>query len=139
MLLFVLKIVWAVWRTNGETVGPANPVPFNYVDQNVGNAWQTASNTVVIPPSGNGTYYVHLIASTCSTLVKGFEITLNLNGVTVFTIYHYIASSYAPTAREQATILNLVSGDILSTSIPDYACINGGDGKQTAFNGFRLA
>ena len=133
----MLQIAWAVSRTYGEFNGPANPVIFNNVEVNVGNMWQATNNAVIVPPLGNGTYYVHLMASTCSA--AGFEITLNLNGVALFTIYHNLASSYAATAREQATILNLVPGDTLSASIPSYACINGGDGKQSAFNGFRLA
>ena len=116
-----------------------NPVGFNSVEVNFGNAWRTSTNVVVIPLMGDGMYYVNLFAGTCAS--DGFIITLNLNGKPVFTIYHFLATWYRASVREKAAIINLSIGDTLSVTMPSSSyCIYGGSTeKQTAFSGFRLA
>ena len=116
-----------------------DPVSFDSVEVNIGNAWNTASNSVYIPLDCDGIYYVHLMASTCCC--AGFEITLTLNGAPLFTIYHDMATWWRGSVREKAAIVKLSWGDNLWATLPSSSyCKYGGSGeKQTAFNGFRLA
>ena len=88
-------------------------VPFNLVDINIGGAWQSATNQVVIPLSGK--YYVVVDVATCSDYYMQFD--LYVNGIKS-AISRYLPSSRvrafaAATARGQSGIMQLTSGDIL--------------------------
>ena len=115
-----------------------DPVWFSTVDVNVGNAWQPSNYIVVIPPSGDGIYYLHLMACACG--INGFEMTLTHNGTPLFTIYHHLLNMARGSVREQSIITKLIAGDTLAVTIPSTTCIYGGASERaTAFNGFRLA
>ena len=105
---------------------------FDTVRVDVGNAWQSAGNSVVIPPAGGGTYYLHFMVGTCYQY--GTISTLLLNGQPLIKIDHNIINNAASSSREKAIITKLVAGDTLTTTyLYSYY------GKQTAFHGFRLA
>ena len=52
----ILQVAWPVARTS-NFVGPTQLVPFETVLVNVGNAWNSSANTVIIPHSGY--YLIH--------------------------------------------------------------------------------
>ena len=136
-VVIMLQIAWAVSMSYDYAIGPLNPIEFNVVEINFGNAWQSFKNVVVIPPMGDGIYYVHLLIAACHD--KGTSVTLKLNGHALFGISHKIVSDWQASVREQAIIVKLNAGNNLYATMPESYCIYGSTGKQSAFNGFRLA
>ena len=112
----------------------SGPIVFDGVAVNVGNAWQDSNNCVVIPPAGEGTYYLDIMVASCYG--SGTMGTLQLNGRPLITIYHNIISHDSASSRESAVIAKLVAGDTVSV-VFKYSVYS--VGKQTSFDGFRLA
>ena len=133
----MLQIAWAVSKAQDYAHGPLIPVEFDVVEINVGHAWQSNINKVVIPPMGDGIYYIHLLIAACDD--KGTYVTLNLNGSPRIVISHNITSHSQASVREQAIIVKLISEDTLLVAMQEKYCIYGSTRKQTALNGFRLA
>ena len=117
----MLQIAWGVARTkNDNQKGPMNPVWFDYVDVNIGNAWQALNNYVVIPPSGDGMYYLHLMAYACWD--TGIEMTLTRNGEPLFTACHNLSNIGRGSIREKSIITKLVAGDTLAVTTSSTVC-----------------
>ena len=113
---------------------------FDIVEVNIGNAWQTSNNIVVIPQSCGGIYYLHLMAGAGSWNNKGIEMTLTRNGSPLFTIYHNQTQMSKGSSHEQSTITKLVTGDQLAVTMPSMVYLYSGyNARQSVFNGFRLA
>ena len=129
-------------RSHAEAHSPLDPLEFDIIDVNEGNAWLSAINTVVIHQPGS--YYVHVDVATC---YYGFmKVNVKVNGEVMFWIQFLTETKYGGQSRGQSAILNLSKRDVITIALVDsikdftVSCIYSGyKDFCTAFFGFLLA
>ena len=130
--------MWSVARSSPNTSGTQNPLPFDTIFINTGNAWNDTLNKVVINTSG--TYFVHADLGTCTN--GGSVMEIWKNNQIAFRIQSPLKYSGGPgQVRSHAALLELSDGDELFAAVASTppACIFGGAYFQTAFYGLLLA
>ncbi len=139
-----ISAVWSVGRTLGNVLGAIDPVVYDKVFVNQGNAWKPVSNSVVI--STQGTYAVDLTAymcggnsySVCSgTGDNDVQVLVNTNIIIELKIE---ASSWADCiTRSRTTAVGLHVGDVLRVRVPTVgSCYNSNANTMHTFTGFLL-
>ena len=122
-------------QTTGEKNGPFAPIPFGIISVNKGNVWNQTANAASI--SVSGFYYLHVQLASCYTAGAKFDI--NINGKIDFSVQFLTHDGIAGTARNQAVIRKLKTGDTITVSITTAnTCLYGGmsDYSKVAFYGF---
>ena len=128
----IIQVAWSVARTTSSTTS-MNPVTYNRVLVNLGNAWNPSTNTVTIPRTGY--YYLHIGAGVRTG--TGSFIYLDVNGIQQFRLAHWSTSHNGVDTMSRSGILHLSSGGLVK-----IRCSSSGfysdRGLQTIFMGFLL-
>ena len=106
---------------------------------NIGSAWKTATNQVIIPTNGGGTYFIRVMAATCFNSQMIINLMVNDESSARLSVYHLFSSGWRASVRERAIILVLAGGDVLSLTMGSGFCLQCTNVKQCGFSGFRLA
>ena len=126
-----IQVVWSVHNTAaGNCITDSYNIPFELVHVNVGNAWQSDQNQVVIPVAG--IYYVSIAATVIPN--KGVEPFVCVNGARAGNagVSNRLAVNGQVT-REGAFLFQLKVGDTVSQSDGTNCCTS-----YTSFSGFFL-
>ena len=133
-----MQVVWSVARADSNTFGAQNPLTFSTIVINIGKAWNSTLNAVVIKAAG--TYFIQIDLGTCSNGGSIMEVWKN-NDIAFQAQSPLQFSGGASQARGHAAVLKLIIGDLLFIKVPatPSACIYGGLNHQTTFCGLLLA
>ena len=128
----IIQMAWSVARTTSSTTG-MNPVTYNRVLVNLGNAWNPSTNTVTIPR--NGYYFLHIGGGVRPSLAT--YIYLYVNNSIQFNLRHFSYNHNGVDTMSRSGILHLSSGDQVKISCGSNGFYSDG-GLQTIFIGFLL-
>ena len=126
------KVIWSVHKTS-STNGQFSPLPFDIVSVNVGNGWNTATNTFVVPYAG--IYQLHLTVT--SLYLAAVDYRLMWNGVAYVSILSAAAIYDSVTTRSTSIMIQASVSDafhiatISPTNLFGYNC-------ETSFTGYLI-
>ncbi|ELT93000.1 hypothetical protein CAPTEDRAFT_98879 [Capitella teleta] len=128
-------VAFAAHRTSPWQGGPVlDPVPFQEIAVNVGDAFDAASNTVVIPTSGY--YYIEL--SIGSMPFKAIDVEMLANGERIVHVNVASTSHSQVTTTGRSVVVHLNQSDVLRLSAGGVTGIFSDRDKQTTWMGFLL-
>ena len=132
ILSCILQVAWSVARTTGST-STMNPVTFNRVLVNLGNAWNPSTNTVTIPRTGY--YFLHIGGGVRPSTYT--YIYLYVNNSMQVGLMHYSTNQNGVDTMSRSGILHLSSGAQVKITCDSSGFYSDG-GVQTIFIGFLL-
>lgn len=128
-----IQVIWSVHKTTSST-GPRDPLPFEYVMLNEGQAWSVDSSNVCVPVTG--VYYLHVNAA--SQAYTKLNVQLLVNGSPLFDIRRDTNHYNGQDTRGRAFIKDLQQGDIVSIRIMSGTAIYSNANMLSSFTGFLL-
>ena len=128
----IIQVAWSVARTTGSTTS-MNPMTYDRVLVNLGNAWNPSTNIITIPRTG---YYFLNIGGGVRPSVYT-HIYLYVNNVRQFSLMHYSSNQNGVDTMSRSGILHLSLGDQVKVICPSSGFYSDG-GLQTIFIGFLL-
>ena len=131
ILSCIIQVAWSVARTTSYTTS-MNPVTYNRVLVNLGNAWNPSTNTVTIPRTGY--YFLHIGGGVRPSTYT--YIYLHVNNSIQFGLMHYSSNQNGVDTMSRPGILHLSSGN--QVKITTNTGFYSDRGLQTIFIGFLL-
>ena len=132
ILSCILQVAWSVARTTSSS-SRMDPVTYNRVLVNLGNAWNPSTNTVTIPRTGY--YFLHLGGGVRPGL--SIYIYPYVNNSMQFSLMHWSSNQNGVDTMSRSGILHLSSGNQVKISCGSNGFYSDG-GLQTIFIGFLL-
>ena len=135
VLIPILQVIWAVGCSSAT--GVQNPLAFSTIITNIGKAWNSTLNKVII--NAVGTYFLHVDICTCASGGSIMEVWKN-NEIAFRAQSPLTFNGTTGHVRGHAAVLKLIKGDQLFVKIPATppACIYSGYYCLTAFYGLLL-
>ena len=127
----IIQVAWSVARTTSSSTS-MNPVTFDRVLVNLGNAWNPSTNTVTIPRTGY--YFLHVGGGVHSGV--SIYIYLLVNNSQQFRMRYSSTNHNGVDTMNKSGILHLSSGD--QVKITSSTGFYSDGGLQTIFIGFLL-
>ena len=124
-------MAWSVARTTSSS-SRMDPVPYDRVLVNLGNAWNPSTNIVTVPRTGY--YFLHM-GGGVHTGTRSY-INLYVNNSKQFSLKHHSTNHNGVDTRSRSGILRLFSGAQVKITC-DYGFYSDG-ALQTVFVGFLL-
>ena len=126
------KIIWSVHQTYSIS-GEYNPFPFNVVDINIGNGWNSTTNIFVAPYAG--VYQLHLTATSYTSSPINF--ILYWQGVAYANIYITTTNYNGSVTRSRAIMIDAAAGDTFSIGSSYY--LFSSSNRLISFTGFLIS
>ena len=128
------KVIWSVYRTNTVN-GQYNPFPFDAVDINIGNGWNSATNVFVAPYAG--VYQLHLTAT--SYVGSHIDFRLYWNNVAYANINSTTTNYNGFITRSRAIMIDAAVGDIFFITTSSSTYLFSHSHKLISFTGFLIS
>ena len=128
-----VNVIWSVHKTTSAT-GPTDPLPFEYVMANEGNAWNSVGQQLCVPASG--IYYLHLNAAVAARQMVNMQ--LLVNGVPLMDIRRDTTHHSGTETRGRALMNHLNQGDKMTVILLNGTSVYSDQYLQTSFSGFLL-
>ena len=127
------KVIWSVHQTN-IMYGTYSPFPFNDVNVNIGNGWNSTANIFVAPYAG--VYQLHL---TATVYYSRIDFRLYWNNVTYANIYMNTTNYNGIITRSRAVMIDAAAGDTFFITTTSTTVLYSNSYRLISFTGFLIS
>ena len=128
------KVIWSVHQTNTMN-GAYGPFPFNDVDVNIGNGWNSSTSKFVAPYAG--VYQLHLTATSMPNSQVDFR--LYWNNVAYANIYSTTTNYNGLVTRSRAIMIDATAGDTFFIATLSSTHLYSSSRRLISFTGFLIS
>ena len=128
------KVIWSVHQTNNINI-EYNPFPFDDVNVNIGNGWNSSNNSFVAPFAG--VYQLHLTATSMASSQIDFR--LYWNNVAYANIYSTTTKYNMPVTRSRAIMIDAAAGDTFFIATSSSTRLSSNLYRLISFTGFLIS